>query len=546
MKEKKPDNFKEYLRFGILLIVCLFSFFVNNQVIPADLMEARNLATAQEMVKYGTYLLPTLNGEPRIEKPPLPTWIAAGIEHLTPGNLVVQRYAAGVSATLMVLFLYLLTARLTRKRSVGLITALICATSVNVMLMGRTASWDIYTHSFMLGAIYFLAMALEERGAQWNNFLLAGVFAGLSFLSKGPVSMYALLIPFLISFILIKRPHISEKKWAIAGMICLCIVVSFWWYGYTYLFQKDFTVGVMQKESAAWLSYNVRPWYYYWQFPAEAGVWALYWVAAIVYFFLNKKTVLQKGNRLAFIWFTASLILISIIPEKKMRYLLPLLIPGSMLTGIYLFQMITAAKTKGEKLVFLILSMVVTLVLFALPFALYFLFFREKQISVFVFVAATVSAWGLCIFMITSLFGKKGINPTRVFVGILLTVVMIAGIYLRPLGNLLINDERQSIRVLNENKDITDLIYYCNAKEELRMELVYEANNRIIKLDPEDDAAIENALPFVFISSESIEKLMTNKKVLVEFIGVYDHNWRKKTDKRHNPDLVKEVAIIRR
>ena len=70
-------------------------------------MEARNLATAQEMVKNGNYLLPTMNGELRLEKPPLPTWIAAGIENFSPDNLVAQRAAAGLSATMLIVFLFL-------------------------------------------------------------------------------------------------------------------------------------------------------------------------------------------------------------------------------------------------------------------------------------------------------------------------------------------------------------------------------------------------------------------------------------------------------
>ena len=45
-----------------------------------------------------------------------------------------------------------------------------------------------------------MMVALQEAGAQWKYFLLAGLFIGLSFLSKGPVSLYALLLPFLISY----------------------------------------------------------------------------------------------------------------------------------------------------------------------------------------------------------------------------------------------------------------------------------------------------------------------------------------------------------
>ena len=534
-----------FIPYVVVLTVCLFSFFVNNQVIPADIMEARNLATAQEMVKYGNYLLPTLNSEPRLEKPPLPTWIAAGIERLTPGSLVVQRYAAGLSATLMTLFLFLLTTRLTRNRNAGLIVSLILATSVNVILMGRTATWDIYTHSFMLGAIYFLVIALEEKGAQWRCFLLSGLFLGLSFLSKGPVSMYALLLPFLVSYFIVYRPvSITGKRWAMVGMVFVGLIVSCWWYGYTYFFQPDFTAGIMQKETSSWLNHSVRSWYYYWQFPVEAGIWTLFWVVSIVYFFVNRQTVYRKEYKFSFIWFLAALVLLSAVPEKKARYLLPVLIPGAMLIGFYLVQMITAMKTKSEKTVFRILAMMIALVLFALPCMLYLLFFREQQVSLSILILATGCSWGLCAFMTHALFGRKGIRPARVFVGIILTMMMVAAIYLIPVGSMFLNEDRYSIGLLRENKEIADLTFYYNEREELRVELVYEANRRFYKMNPADETAIEQSLPFVFISGESIEKLMSQKNVSIRYLGTFDNNWKKKGDKRHNPDLVREAAII--
>ena len=514
-------------------------------MIPADLMEARNLATAQEMVKYGNYLLPTMNGEPRLEKLPLPTWIAAGVEHLTPGNLVAQRCAAGLSATLMVLFLYLITARLTRNRYFGLIASLILATSVNVMLMGRTATWDIYTHSFMLGAIYFLVTALDEKGAQSSRFLLSGLFIGLSFLSKGPVSMYALLAPFLISYIIVYRTGISGKKWSIAGMVVVGLVISCWWYGYTYYFHQDFAVSIVQKESTAWFSYNVRPWYYYWQFPVEAGIWAPFWLVAIVYFFVNKQTVYRKEYKFAFLWFLASLVMLSAIPEKKMRYLLPLLIPGAMVTAFYLYQMIMAMRSKGEKVVFRILMTINACLLFAMPIAHYIFFFKEKSVSRLMIIFVTLCSWGLGLFILKALFGRKGIKPAKAFAAVIITVMMIASLYLIPIGSLFLNGDLHSIRLLRENKEVADLTFYYNAREELRVELVYEANRRIYKMNPDDDDFIANKLPFVFISSESIEKVMSGKQVTVEYIGTFDNNWRKKGDKRHNPDLVREAAIIK-
>jgi len=185
------------------------------------------------------------------------------------------------------------------------------------------------------------------------------------------------------------------------------------------------------------------------------------------------------------------------------------------------------------------------LILLALPVALYFLFYKEGQVSLFVLMIAAVCSWGLCLFFLHSLFGRKGILPGNIFSGIILTMMMIAGIYLIPIGSMFLNEERHSIHLLRENKEVAGLPFYYNEKEMLRMELVYETNQRILKMNPDSHTAVMRALPFVFVSGESIEKLMSDKDVTVEYIGTFDNNWRKTNHKRHNPDLVREVAIIR-
>lgn len=50
-----------------LIVICYFSFFINNQLIFADIMESRNLVTAREITEEGNWLVPTMNGELRLE-----------------------------------------------------------------------------------------------------------------------------------------------------------------------------------------------------------------------------------------------------------------------------------------------------------------------------------------------------------------------------------------------------------------------------------------------------------------------------------------------
>ena len=60
----------------IIVIVCLI-FTVNINLVDITIMEARNFVTAREMLLDNNWLMPTFNGEPRYQKPPLPTWTAA-------------------------------------------------------------------------------------------------------------------------------------------------------------------------------------------------------------------------------------------------------------------------------------------------------------------------------------------------------------------------------------------------------------------------------------------------------------------------------------
>jgi len=70
--------------------------------------------------------------------------------------------------------------------------------------------------------------------------------------------------------------------------------------------------------------------WYYWGFAAESGIWALFWISSIVYFFWKKEVQNRTIYSFSILWMFIALILLSVIPEKKTRYLLPLLIPGAM------------------------------------------------------------------------------------------------------------------------------------------------------------------------------------------------------------------------
>ncbi|MBP1613832.1 MAG: phospholipid carrier-dependent glycosyltransferase [Bacteroidetes bacterium] len=538
-----------YIRHSLaILIVCFFSFFVNNSFLPADLMESRNLATAQEMVSEGNYLTPTMNGELRLEKPPLPTWIAAAIDHVAPDNLAVQRYAAGVAATLLVFFLYLLVVELTKNQDLALISALVLATCYNVVMMGRTATWDIYCHAFMLGGLYYLIKALGKRGAQWELFLLSGLFMGLSFLSKGPVSFFALMLPFLIAYFLIYRPMLKGKMLPIIGMVLIALAVSLWWPTYIYLFYRDWGVYVANKESSSWINHNVRPWYYYWQFPVEAGIWALFWVTSLIWPYWKLRFTDLRIKRIylfSVMWTLLALILLSLIPEKKTRYLLPLLIPGALNIGACLFYFATSRIILArEKLIYRINMSVILLILCALPVGLYLFFVQKGDLEIWLFVLISIFSSVLAILLFYTTFrAKRGLMTS--FFCIVGVMILVEGLCIIPVSKLFINSDRHSIREVRTVAKVQNLPYYYIDGEELRIELVYESNRIIRPLNVKNDSVVLSKLPFVLVSGSAPDSILHHLPVSVDLVGIYDNNWQKKNNKRYNEALVRYVTIVK-
>jgi len=101
-------------KYFFVILLLFVTFFANNSALPTDIMESRNIVTAREMVEEGNWLVPTMNGELRLEKPPLPTWVAAIVEPLCPNSLSAQHCAAGVMGVVWTFFLFLLVKFFTR------------------------------------------------------------------------------------------------------------------------------------------------------------------------------------------------------------------------------------------------------------------------------------------------------------------------------------------------------------------------------------------------------------------------------------------------
>ena len=140
----------------VIFISGLFIFMFHMNVLPITIMEARNFITAREMLDDGNWLLTTMNGIARYQKPPLPSWITAIFGTIFGKNGWGFRIPAMLMAIILAWVTYLFSFKLLQNKRHALINALILITSFYIITITNEAPWDIYTHAFMLAGIYFL------------------------------------------------------------------------------------------------------------------------------------------------------------------------------------------------------------------------------------------------------------------------------------------------------------------------------------------------------------------------------------------------------
>ncbi len=532
-------------RICLICLVCLITFFINNYVIIPDIMESRNIITAREMVYEGHWLVPTMNGELRLEKPPLPTWLTAVAEMISPDNLMLHRGMAGLIALLLVFYFWQF-ARHVLYINPFMTTLLLC-TCYNVILMGRTASWDIYCHAFMLSGIYHLARALSAPPSAWRHFLMAGIFTGLSIMSKGPVSLYALFIPFLISYSYFYRPSIKGKGSAIAVMIAVAIISGTWWYVYVHLTQSDALSSMIQKESGSWMNHNVRPWWYYWKFFLETGVWSLLLLTAIFLPLTDKQRRKSKRWLFSLVWMLASLLLLSLMPEKKNRYLLPLLIPASYVMGCLMVWWKQALQDKysassADKWCFRINTGLIAGVVAILPIAAWWFVLRPNYVSVVSWTAFSLFTVIITLYLLRA---AVRLHPEKLLCGVTLLFLATECFVMPTLGNIINNPKMKSIAETYKIEELEGIPFYHIDTVPLRIELVYAAHRNIRPISAD---SLHSKLPCVLLTHLSIHETLPQKYlkgIETIFIGHYDDNHRPKTNRRYSTDFIYHVTLLK-
>lgn len=531
----------KYWQWILLVVFCIF--FVHLDVLYINLMETRNMLTAREMSQLNNWILTTIDGLPRYEKPPLPTWITALFGILFGfKSIFVMRLPAALMSLLCVWMLYKFSQLMQLSRQQSLINALIMATTFYLIFSGRTNQWDVYTHAFMLVSLYYLWKFLTRDEQLYQNVLLSALFFGLSFMSKGPISLYTLWLPFLISYgITYKFKNIKPR---ILPFICFLVIgfgIGLWWFIYVRLADPNSFVKVIKEESSRWGHYNTRPFYYYWNFFIQSGVWTVPAFISLLYPYLKNSVTNKKAYRFVLLWTLGSVVLLSLVPEKKPRYLLPALIPLAMNTGFYIEYLFRRFKNLrfGEKLPVYFNFGLIALIGIAFPVAGYLILELHGRFWIwYLLTAVSLSALG-----ITILYYLRKQQIDRVFY---LTIAIICCVmtFAYPLTDIFVSNPRANnisqLRVKSEEEGF-DVYEYGN----FAPQIIWEYGVPIPQIKQEDLSSIQEKRFGIIVKKDGlaiIEELKKDYHIADE--QRYDVNYVPDTKRGYNDWLVRYFFLL--
>lgn len=173
----------------LILIAVFATFFELGRMDVESDNEGQRAAPPAEMLRSGDLLVPTINGQTYLNKPPLLYWAIAGVYKVS-GTIspFTARIPTAVCAVLLVVLAYLYLRHRTGERAARW-TALGLLASPYILQRARIAELDIPLTLAIFGAIvaYREASRAQESVRRFKLVLAAGVCLAAAIMLKGPV-----------------------------------------------------------------------------------------------------------------------------------------------------------------------------------------------------------------------------------------------------------------------------------------------------------------------------------------------------------------------
>ncbi len=315
------------LGFGALLVaaVMLFSGLGTLPLMQPD--EGRNAEVGREMAVSGSWLVPTLEGHPYLDKPAAYFAAVAVSVRAFGVNEWGARVPSALCGGLILVFLYLFLGR-RYDLATAQLAVIVAATSPMVFAFSRIVIMDIMLALCTVAAI--LAAYIAEDGAspdrRWHAVGAAAVGAGM--LVKGPVGA---LVPFavLVAFFWADgRPRALRRVLAPSNLLIVLGLFLPWFVGLVYVHPEFFHYGVIEESLGRFFTPAFNRGQPFWYFGPVLLVtffpWTVLFVPMVIAVWSARKR-LTRADRLFVAWAIVVIVFFSLSRTKQ---------PGYILTGV--------------------------------------------------------------------------------------------------------------------------------------------------------------------------------------------------------------------
>jgi len=311
-----------------LTCLCYLTFFHHLGEFSIRLWdEGRNAVNAVEMISNNKWLVTHFNWRPDMwnVKPPLHIWIVALFFKIFGISELSLRLPSAISATIVVLEIYLVGKYILKNRWIGGLGSLILLSSMGFpeIHIGRSGDYDALLTMWVFGAIIFSFKYLENW--QKKNLYFAGLFWLLAVMTKGVAGLMMLPALLVYSIITGKLLKVLRDKYFWLTIFFMILAVAGYYFGREH-FNPGYLKAVFDEEFIGRYQRDVGSgganFWYYWKLMASFRFqkWIYFVPVSIFGYFLTKEKMVKNWILLTYLAAVSYFVIISGSETKQYWY----------------------------------------------------------------------------------------------------------------------------------------------------------------------------------------------------------------------------------
>jgi 4-amino-4-deoxy-L-arabinose transferase-like glycosyltransferase len=190
--------------------------------------EGRYAEIPREMLARGEWIVPYLQGQPYLDKPPLLYWLVMGSYRLLGVHDWSARLVPALAIHLCILLTYLLGCRVVGERS-AFWGAMLLSIAPGFISVGRLLVLDGLLALWITLALLAAWESMRGERLRWTWWLLSAAACALGLLTKGPVALVLFAVP-LLAYFLLSPPACRPGRAALLGFTIVALAIALPWY----------------------------------------------------------------------------------------------------------------------------------------------------------------------------------------------------------------------------------------------------------------------------------------------------------------------------